>query len=169
MPFPTLAVLDCERTHVRPPIELPATSLYLPQTALSLPSSVLYYECDITLSRPFGSDKPTPASTTLPLPFLTYSPSTSCQCFIKHYDSLQSITPTYVVPDSKKTLLTFVFLLTRREIVPYIADTPRPMCSLTFGKTSGHQSLIRFVFLFTFYFCEYSFVSCTAEIYWLVG
>ena len=59
-----------ERTNVRPQSNHPR---YPPQVALSLPSSVLYYECDITLPRPFDSDKPTPNQYHLPLPSLISS------------------------------------------------------------------------------------------------
>jgi len=60
---------------------------------LSLPSSVLYYECDITLPRLFGSDKPASNQYHLHTSAFSHFFPTSCRCFTKHYDPLHSITP----------------------------------------------------------------------------
>ena len=72
-PFPILAGLDCERMDERPRSK-PATSPCPPQATPSLPSSVLYYECGITLQRTFGLiNPPQPNQYHLPLPFLVSS------------------------------------------------------------------------------------------------
>ena len=84
VPFPTLAVLDCERTNVRPQSNCPR---HLPTKQPLASFLCVMHECDNILPRPFGSHKPTPNQYHLPLPFLIF-----CQCFIKHYDQLHSIT-----------------------------------------------------------------------------
>ena len=125
VPFPTLAVLDCERTNVRPNRTTRDISLPAPSSPFASFLCVIH-ECDNILPRPFGSRKPTPNQYHLPLPFLI-----SCQCFIKHYDPLHSITLYLPIsaPFLSPSLSVFLFYLTY---------------------------FFSFV-TFYFYFCEYSF------------
>ena len=71
---PLSPILHLGSPRLRTNERIPPQSIYPRHSLLSLSSSLLYYECDITLPRPFGSDIPTPSQYHLPLPFLISSP-----------------------------------------------------------------------------------------------
>ena len=92
-PIPTLAVLDCEQTNKRP--QSTTCDTFPKQTSCFLPLCFTTNVTLFSLARPFGSInhlQPIPA----PPAFFSFL-CPFCQCFIKHYHPLHSITiPTYL-------------------------------------------------------------------------